>query len=319
MNDGIMNDGIMTDGPVLAIDVGGTKMAVGIVAADGRVTTSSRTPTPPAADGETIWAALLHAIEALPDVGDVSAIGVGCGGPMAWPAGEVSPLNIPGWRGFPLRQRLRDAFGLPVRLHNDAICLAVAEHWRGAGVGVDNMLGMVVSTGVGGGLVLAGRVVDGTSGNGGHAGHIVVDPDGPLCPCGGRGCLEGIARGPAVATWAVEHGWQPTGEVTARALADDARAGDEVAIRAFHRAGRAVGIAIASAAALLDVTLVVVGGGLAQTGELMFTPMRAAIAEHAKVDFLRGLTVVPATLGNDAGLVGAAALVLAGDRYWSSY
>ena len=308
----------MTDGSVLAIDMGGTKMAVGIVAADGHVIAGSRTPTPPAADGETIWSDLLQAIEALPGVADVSAIGVGCGGPMAWPAGEVSPLNMPGWRGFPLRQRLADTFGgLPVRLHNDAICLAAAEHWRGAGVGVDNMLGMVVSTGVGGGLVLAGRVVNGNSGNGGHVGHIVVDPAGPLCRCGGRGCLEGIARGPAVAAWAVEQGWQPTGEVTARALADDARAGNEVAIRAFDRAGRAVGIAIASAAALLDLDLVVVGGGLAETGELLFAPIRAAIADHAKVDFLRDLTVVPVTLGNDAGLIGAAALVLAGDRYWS--
>ena len=313
-----MNDGIMTDGSVLAIDIGGTKMAVGIVAADGRVMTSSRTPTPPGADAETIWTALRHAIEALPDLDHVSGIGVGCGGPMVWPAGGVSPLNIPGWRGFPLRQRLRDAFDLPVRLHNDAICVAVAEHWRGAGVGVDNMLGMVVSTGVGGGLVVAGRVVDGNSGNAGHVGHIVVDPDGALCPCGGRGCLEGIARGPAIAAWAVEHGWQPTGDVTARALADDARGGNAVAVRAFDRAGRAVGIAIASAAALLDVTLVVVGGGLAQAGDLLFAPMRAAIADHAKVDFLRDLTVVPATLGNDAGLVGAAALVLAGDRYWSA-
>jgi len=262
---------------------------------------------------------LVHAIVALPGVADVSAIGIGCGGPMAWPTGEVSPLNIPGWRGFPLRQRLAEAFGgLPVRLHNDAICLAAAESWRGAGVGVDNMLGMVVSTGVGGGLVLGGRVVDGNSGNGGHVGHIVVEPDGPLCPCGGRGCLEGIARGPAVASWAIDHGWEPTGEATARALADDARAGNEVAIRAFDRAGRAVGIAISSTAALLDLTLVVVGGGLAQTGQLLFAPIRAAIAEHAKVDFLRDLTVVPATLGDDAGLIGAAALVLAGDRYWSS-
>ena len=309
----------MTDGSVLAIDIGGTKMAVGIVAADGHVITRSRTPTPPAADGETIWSALLQAIEAMPGVAEVSAIGVGCGGPMVWPAGEVSPLNIPGWRGFPLRQRLADTFGeLPVRLHNDAICFAAAENWKGAGVGVDNMLGMVVSTGVGGGLVLAGRVVDGNSGNGGHVGHIVVEPDGPSCPCGGRGCLEGIARGPAVAAWAVEHGWQPIGEVTARALADDARAGNEIAIRAFDRAGRAVGIAISSTAALLDLALVVVGGGLAQTGELLFAPIRAAIADHAKVDFLRDLTVVPATLGDDAGLIGAAALVLAGDRYWSS-
>ena len=309
----------MTDGSVLAVDIGGTKMAVGIVAADGRVITSTRTPTPPAADGETIWAALLAAIEALPGLSNVSAVGVGCGGPMAWPAGAVSPLNIPGWRGFPLRQRLADTFaGLPVRLHNDAICFAAAEHWRGAGIGVDNMLGMVVSTGVGGGLVLAGKVVDGSTGNGGHVGHVVVEPAGPPCPCGGRGCLEGIARGPAVAAWAVEHGWQPTGEVTARALADDARAGNEVAIgclrpgrprsRHRHRIDRRVARPRPCRHRRR----------LSSNWRAAVCSRRAAIAEHAKVEFLRELTVVPAALGNDAGLVGAAALVLAGDRYWSS-
>jgi glucokinase len=306
----------MTDGPVLAIDVGGTKLAVGLVAADGRVVAQARTPTP--ADGEAIWLALGALIDVLPDVDQVAAVGVGCGGPMVWPAGDVSPLNMPAWRGFPLRSRLQSRFpGVPVRLHNDAPCLAAAEHWIGAGVGVDNMLGMVVATGVGGGLIVDGRLVNGNTGNAGHIGHVVVDPAGPRCSCGGRGCLEAIARGPALAAWAMAQGWQPSGDGSARALADDARLGDSVAIAAFERAGRAVGTAIASSAALLDLSLVVVGGGLAQSGELLFAPLRAAVAEHARIDFVRELRVVPAALGQDAGLVGAAALVLNGDRYWS--
>jgi glucokinase len=306
-------------GQVLAIDIGGTKMAVGIVASDGSVVTSSRTPTPPGADGETIWGALVAAIETLPGSDNVTAVGVGCGGPMQWPSGEVSPLNIPGWRGFPLRQRLQDRYPeLTVRLHNDAVCFAAAENWRGAGVGVNDMLGIVVSTGVGGGLVVGGRLVDGHSGNGGHIGHVVVEPEGPPCPCGGRGCLEAVARGPAIAAWAVAHGWVSSGDGSARALADDARSGDRAALAAFERAGRAVGIAIASTSALLDLPLVVIGGGLAQTGELLFGPLRAAVAEYARVEFLRDLRVVPAGLGQDAGLVGAAALVLRGDRYWSA-
>lgn len=308
-------------GPVLAIDIGGTKMAVGIVEADGTVLTSSRTPTPagPGVDGETIWSALIKAIDAMPDVDQVRAVGIGCGGPMLWPAGEVSPLNILPWRGFPLRRRLQERFpDLTVRLHNDAICFAAAENWKGAGVGVDNMLGMVVSTGVGGGLVLGGRLIDGNSGNAGHVGHVVVDPAGPACPCGGRGCLEAIARGPAVAAWAVEHGWRTSGDGSARALADDARLGDAVAIAAFERAGGAVGTAIASTAALLDISLVVIGGGLAQAGELLFGPLRQAFAEYGRMNFLRDLVVVPAGLGQDAGLVGAAALVFEGERYWSS-
>ncbi|MDQ1496155.1 MAG: glucokinase, partial [Actinomycetota bacterium] len=144
-------------GTVLAIDVGGTKLAVGIVGHDGRVLERSRTPTPAGAgvEAETIWSALEKAVSALPGVERVTAVGVGCGGPMSWPAGRVSPLNIPAWREFPLRQRLQERFpDVPVRLHNDAVCFVAAEHWQGAGVGVDNMLGMVVSTGVGGGVVL---------------------------------------------------------------------------------------------------------------------------------------------------------------------
>jgi glucokinase len=306
-------------GSVLAVDVGGTKLAVGVVRADGQIMHSSRTPTPPAADGETIWAALLAAIEALPDVDAVTAVGVGCGGPMLWPAGQVSPLNIPGWRRFPLRERLQSRFaGRTVRLHNDAVCFAAAEHWQGAAVGIENMLGMVVSTGVGGGLVLGGRLVDGHTGNAGHVGHIVVDPVGPRCPCGGRGCLESIARGPAVAAWAVAKGWQPSGDGTAENLGHDARLGNEIATTAFERAGRAIGTAIASTAALLDISMVVIGGGLAQAGDLLFGPLRRAFDEYGRMDFLRALSVVPAGLGQDAGLVGAAALVLNGDRYWSS-
>jgi len=306
----------MIDGPVLAVDVGGTKLAVGLVAADGRVIAQSRTPTP--VEGQAIWSALIALIDALPGVDQVAAVGVGCGGPMSWPAGEVSPLNMPAWRGYPLRARLQSRFpAVPVRLHNDAPCLAAAEHWIGAGVGIDNMLGMVVATGVGGGVIVDGRLVNGASGNAGHIGHVVVDPAGPRCSCGGRGCLEAIARGPALAAWAMTQGWQPSGDGSAKALADDARLGHPVAAAAFERAGRAVGIAVASSAALLDLSLVVIGGGVAQSGELLFAPLRAAVAEFARVEFVRELRVVPSALGLDAGLVGAAALVLNGDRYWS--
>jgi glucokinase len=299
---------------------------------------------------------------------------------MTWPDGEVSPLNIPGWRGFPLRARLAGRFpDLPVRLHNDAVCLAVAEHWKGAGRGSADMLGMVVSTGVGGGLILNGRLVNGRTGNAGHIGHVVVEPEGgPRCGCGGYGCLEAVARGPGLTAWALEQGWTPgaaasqarstradrtpgpdpgadlgpetapetapdagrdvgpdvgpdvgsdTGSdvgayredrvVTARGLAADARAGDPVALRAMHRAGRALGIAIASATHLCDLDLVTIGGGLSQAGEPLFGPLEEALREHARMEFARRLVVRPAALGQEAGLVGAAALILAADRYWT--
>ena len=178
---------------------------------------------------------------------------------------------------------------------------------------------MVVSTGVGGGLVLDNHLSEGSSGNGGHIGHVVVDPeDGPVCECGGRGCLEAIARGPALAAWAQAEGWRPGQPgMTAKDLAGDAAQGHAVARRALRRAGRALGVAIASATNLCDLEVVAVGGGLSQAGALLFDPLQEALAAHAKLDFARHVRVVPAALGQNAGLVGAAALVVASDRYWS--
>jgi glucokinase len=238
---------------------------------------------------------------------------------MEWPAGRVSPLNIPAWRSFPLRERLAEHFpGRPVRLHNDAICMAVGEHWRGAGRGRRTMLGMVVSTGVGGGLVLDGRLINGATGNAGHIGHVVVDPDGPDCVCGGRGCVEAIARGPALAAWAQSEGWRPgEASATAKELADDAAQGHPVGQAALRRAGRALGIGIASATHLCDLEVVAIGGGLAQAGSLLFDPLEEALRAHVGLDYAREVRVVPAALGQSAGLIGAAALLFAADRYWA--
>lgn len=304
----------------LAVDIGGTKLAAGVVDAEGRVLHSERVPTPRSDDAEVLWAALRDLVErARATCGqEPVGIGVGCGGPMRWPAGEISALNIPAWRGFPLRARLREWSGLPVRLHNDAICVAVAEHWRGAGRGHDHVLGMVVSTGVGGGLVLGGRLVDGGRGNAGHIGHVCVDPRGPECACGARGCLEAIASGPRTAAWARDHGWaNPAGDDAATMTAD-ARAGHPVALAALRRAGEALGVAIASASHLCDLDVVCVGGGLAQAGDLLFAPLREAYDATARMEFVRATRIVPAALGQEAGLVGAAALLFAGDAYWSA-
>ena len=310
---------------VLAIDIGGTKLAVGLVDEHGSIVGSERVPTVPDAGSEALWADLVSLSDRVRHAfgsPELIGVGVGCGGPMRWPSGEVSPLNIPGWRDFPLRARLREHLpGIPVRVHNDAVAVAIAEHWCGAGRGTDHMLGMVISTGVGGGLVLGGKVVDGPSGNAGHIGHVVVEPDGPACACGGVGCLEAVARGPALAAWASAQGWrsdQPPGDRSARELGVDARAGDAVAVAAFARAGTAVGVAIASVKALCDIEVVAIGGGVSQVGDLLFGPLLETLDRHAGLPYTRDLRVVPAELGQDAGLVGAAALVHHGHRYWSA-
>jgi glucokinase len=308
------------DAWALAVDIGGTKLAAARVTTTGTVTGRREVPTAPApASGEELWRQVCDLLDEV--VGDdrPALVGVGCGGPMSWPAGEVSPLNIPAWRGFPLRRRLRDRYdGALVRVHNDAVALAAGEHWLGAGREARSFLGMVVSTGVGGGLVVDGRLVSGRTGNAGHIGHVVVDAQGPQCACGGRGCLEAIARGPAVVAWAEREGWRSPSDAPAdgRSLVAAAADGDVVALAALTRAGQALGVAVASVVHLLDLDLVAVGGGMANAGELLFGPARAAYERHAGLDYARGCRIVPAALGADAGLVGAAALVLRGEVYW---
>jgi glucokinase len=313
--------------PALAVDIGGTKLAAGLVERAGRVLTWSQVPTPTDLDAEHLWRTLDALITAVLEgagitPAELAGCGCGCGGPMEWPAGVVSPLNIPSWRAFPLRSRLTERLGgtLPVRVHNDAIALVAGEHWRGAGRGRSNVLGMVISTGVGGGLVLDGRLVEGASGNAGHIGHVVVDAEtGPVCGCGGRGCVEAIARGPALVAWAQAQGWRPDQQdATAKELAADGAQGHPVGLAAMQRAGRALGIAIASAAALCDLEVVSVGGGLSQAGTLLFDPLDEALRAHARLRFTREISVVPAALGQSAGLVGAAALIFAPDMYWTA-
>jgi len=305
---------------VLALDVGGTKLAAAVVEDSGTVAGHVEVPTPPA-DAETIFRALRAAVDrcleraATPTTGLVG-IGVGCGGPMHYPEGIVSPLNMPGWRDFPLRDRLIATYGLPTVVDNDAKAMALGEHWRGAGQGARCLLGMVVSTGVGGGLVVDGRLLPGAHGNAGHIGHVIGAASGPRCACGARGCVEALAAGPAIAraaAAAVRHG-TPSAlaavtPLTAEAVAAAARAGDPLARSLFRRAGHALGRGIASAAALVDLDRVVIGGGVSQAGTLLFDPLRAELARRACLAFTRDLSVLPAALGRQAGVVGAAALV----------
>lgn len=293
----------------LALDVGGTKLAAGLVDDSGALRHRAELPTP-RADAETIWAAaetlLSDALTAAG--GTVDAVGIASAGPIDVPAGTVSPINVAAWQDFPIVERVVHRTGAAVRLGGDGLCMALGERWRGAAVGARFLLGMVVSTGVGGGLVLDGAPYHGRTGNGGHVGHVVVEPDGALCSCGGHGCVETVAAGPWLARWAREHGWQAPPGADARELAEDARRGDPVALQAFGRAADALARMIASVGAVCDLDRVVIGGGVARAGHLLFDPLRAALPRYAGLSFLHGLQVLPARLAGDAGLIGAAAL-----------
>ncbi len=295
----------------LALDIGGTKIAAGLVDAAGTLAHSATRATPDCARAERVWAMVAELIAQAMDIADgaVDAVGVGSAGPIDVRAGTVSPVNIACWHGFPLRDRVAAMLpGLPVRLAGDAVCMALGEHWRGAGRDAQFLLGMVVSTGVGGGLVLGGVPYAGRTGNAGHVGHVVVDPDGQPCACGGRGCVETVASGPALVRWARVTGWSASPGAGAKELAVAAAAGEPVAVTAFRRGATALAAMIASVAAVCDLDVVVIGGGVAAAGPLLFDPLRAALADYARLDYLTGLRVLPAALGAAAGLVGAARL-----------
>ncbi|MFJ7330200.1 ROK family protein [Streptomyces cyaneofuscatus] len=302
---------------VAALDIGGTKIAGALVDGGGNLLVRAQRPTPAREGAEAVMGAVdevLGELTASVLWERAGSAGIGSAGPVDAAAGTVSPVNVPGWRDFPLVERVQKTIGgLPVALVGDGVAMTAAEHWLGAARGYDNALCLVVSTGVGGGLVLGGTLHPGPSGNAGHIGHISVDLDGDLCPCGARGCVERIASGPNIARRALDGGWRPgpDGDTTAAAVAAAARAGDPVALASYERAAQALAAGIAATATLVDIDIAVIGGGVAGAGEVLFAPLRRSLRDYATLSFVRGLTVAPAVMGTDAGLVGAAAAAIA--------
>lgn len=306
--------GLPAAGPTVAVDIGGTKIAGALVHLDGTMTAATRRPTPRGTDPEAVMAAVAEVVADLardPLWPEVRRCGIGSAGPVDAARGTVSPVNIGAWRDFPVLARTaaelaRHGADVPAVLVGDGVAMTAAEHWLGAARGRANALCMVVSTGVGGGLILNDRLHPGPTGNAGHIGHISVAFDGEPCACGGRGCVESIASGTAIARWAAEQGWAGP-DPSAAGVAEAARAGDPVAVAAFDRAGRALAAAIAATATLVETDIAVIGGGVATAGDTLFAPLRRHLASYATLSFVQGLEVVPAVLGTSAGLIGAAA------------
>lgn len=298
---------------VLAVDIGGTKIALAMVAEDGSIRHQLVRPTPRSADPETIFSAVADGLRALVEQTDVAGalrVGVGSAGPIDTPSGTVSPVNIPGWRGYPIVGRVRDVLvdvGLEpvVGLAGDGHCFALGEHWLGAGRGYESIVGLVVSTGIGGGAVLGDALFAGRTGNAVHLGHISVNAWGERCVCGAYGCVEMYARGPAMVAEARRNGW--TGGDDAQALTADARTGDPIAVAAIEKGMRALAAGMVATAVELDVSTFVLGGGVGQAGEVIFGPLRRHLGDFAVLDYVADLEVRPAELAN-AGLLGAAAL-----------
>ena len=272
----------------LAIDIGGTKLAVGVVSTSGELLSQMQTQTP----ASDVWGALKKLIDAQMQQSNVrlEACGVGCGGPMTLGGESVSPLNIPDWRGFGLLSAVERATGLKTYIANDAQALVLGEVWCGSAVGISDVIGMVVSTGVGGGIVSNNRLVTGRLGNAGHIGHVIVEPDGRLCECGAYGCLEAHVSGKSIE-------------------AITGKPSEHATIEVKIEAGKLVGRALASVGALMDLQLCVIGGSVALGfGDPFFNAVQHELDRSARLQFIRGMKVLPVGLGGAAPLIGAASL-----------
>lgn len=287
---------------VLAIDIGDVKLAAGLMTLKGELVDRDDVDIDFGLNAEALFASLntisqgqLERARTHHSARPV-AVGVGCAGPVRPDVVAVSPAHMPAWRSFPLRSKLASATGLNVYGDLGAKALALAEGWMGAAQGRQNFLAMVVSATVEGGIVLNGQLLDGATGNAGHVGHTVVEPNGRRCLCGSRGCLDAEASGPAIEAITGRTHREPTYEI-------------------MQRTGRLVGRAVATVCNLLDLDFTVVGGSVALGfGATFFNSAQESLDEHAQLSFSRGARIIPARLGGRGPLIGAGAVGVRGLR-----
>lgn len=317
---GVDGAGVEASLAVLGLDIGGTKLAAGVVAGDGKVMSFTVTSTN-AEDGPERGLERLFELgrKAVAESGlgweRIGVVGIGSGGPLDATRGVlIAPPHLPGWRDVPLVALAEEAFGLPVVLENDATAAAAGEHRFGAGAGTRNMVYLTISTGVGGGSVIEGNLYRGASGNGGELGHVTVDCGGRHCRgCGRKGCLEAYVSGTSIAERAEEAGM---GSVTAADVSAAAKAGDPVATAVWDATTDALACGLTSIVNLFEPELVVLGGGVVSgTGEQLLGPVRERVRAESMAPAGGAAEIVQSALGDHVGVVGAA--VIAFDRLGS--
>ena len=299
--------------PVLALDIGGTKLAAGVVDASGRVRSFEVEPSRAAEGPDRVLPRLFElGRRVVADAGlpwdEIHAVGIGCGGPLDAERGVlIAPPHLPGWLDVALTDRAEEAFGIPAALENDATAAAAGEHRYGAGAGTRHMVYLTISTGVGGGVVIDGRLYRGTMGNGGELGHVTVDWHGRRCKgCGRLGCLEAYVSGTSIAERAREAGLDlATAEDVARA----ARAGEPGARAVWEETVEALACGLTSIVNLFEPELVVVGGGVSRSGEQLLGPVRESVRTSSMAPAAKGVDIVASAFGERVGVVGAAAIV----------
>lgn len=301
----------------LAIDIGASRMRAASYTTKS-IESIQYNQIPTRSEGMPIEDRLVHLIETVwPEDYEVTAIAAACPGPLDPFNGiVVEPPNIPEWKYFPLQEFLATTFDVPAAINNDANLAALGEWSFGAGKGFSDLIYLTISTGIGGGFIIDNKLLLGTSGFAGEVGHMSVIPQGPACNCGKEGHLEAIASGPAIVRWIKSHLEEdslrdhfPEGELTAKHISDAAEAGNELAIAAYERAGKYIGLAIADLVHIFNTSLIIIGGGVSRAGDLLFDPIRRSVTNSVISDvYLDNFQILPAALGDDSGLMGALVL-----------
>jgi glucokinase len=304
-------------GIIIAVDIGGTQMRAASYAPD-QLEPIKQKKIATLASEPGGFERLIQVIEAVWPKGEtVEAIGLGSPGPLDPHTGYLlAPPNNPEWHNFPLAPNVEKQFGVKAYLDNDANLAGLAEYRFGAGKGHHDVIYITVSTGIGGGVIIADRLLQGYHGLAAELGHSIIDPNGPPCSCGHAGHLEAYSSGPAIVKYVLaelEAGTSSSlkrGEtLNARDVSEAAKNGDALAIKAYQRAGEYLGIGVASFLHAFDPSIVIFGGGVSQVGDLLFEPFKASLNKRVfHPRYLEGLSFATAILGDDAGLLGALAL-----------
>ncbi len=310
---------------IVGVDLGGTHIRAILTDRQGHKKARAQHQTRAQEGPQAVIQRILQTIAevlANTDHQQIAAIGVGVPGPVDPKTGTLyDPPNLPGWTAIPLAQYIMAAYPIPTFVDNDANVAALGEHRFGAGQGVDDMVYITVSTGIGGGIISGGRLIEGAHGFAGEIGHQVLDPNGPWCGCGQRGHMEAFASGTAIARDAQQILRQGTAskmlelagsveEVTAKTVTEAAAQGDEVAREILQRAAFYIGLGLVNVLHILEPQRILIGGGVSQAGDLLFQPVRETVRQHVMSKVYHGVEILPAALGADVGLLGAVALAL---------
>jgi glucokinase len=310
--------------PVLALDIGGTKLITALISPRGEMLAREYSLTLAEEGPAAVIRRIISAIDNLlalqnMTLGQVEALSIAAAGPIDMAEGVVSDSpNLPGWRNIPLRNIVKDRFGIDTYLINDAKAAVLGEHRFGAGQGVNNLIYITVSTGIGGGIITNGKLYFGQSGGAGEVGHMTIDTNGPECTCGNIGCWETLASGKALAREAIRR--LGAGEkssltdmvadgienITAKEISLAAQSGDSFAQSVIARTAYYLGVGLVNLVNIFNPEMIIVGGGLSKMGDLLLEPARQVVRERAFTLLARAVRIVPAKLGDDAGVFGAA-------------